>query len=97
MLYTFETIKRTKKISGICGVCNKRKIRTIKAEQTVNPYNKNEDGTPKNYHQVEKAVCEQLVKNINEIEKNFICATCFNNLPYPRRWPPENNKSNPSV
>ncbi len=60
MKITFDLIKRTKKITGICGVCGKKMSKTIISEQTVNPFNKNKEGIPKTYHEVEISVSEKL-------------------------------------
>ena len=76
MLQIFETIKEKQSVKGICSVCNKRKSRIVIIEQTVNPFNQNEDGTVKNRQQVYQAVSEKLSKKVRELSENFICASC---------------------
>ena len=81
----FEVIKYKEKVKGICVKCGKKKQRMIKAEQTVNPFNKDEAGNPKinlkskNQHWtkclkdgidlLKKDLFVQLVKNIWGISK----------------------------
>ena len=87
MKTTFQQIKQSKKITGVCEVCKKKKSKTITASQTVNPFNKNPDGTPKSYSEVVKSVAEDLENEVRGALNDFICFTCFDNLPWPRKWP----------
>lgn len=48
----FEVVKASRQKSGKCPVCGKRVVRKTTFEQTLSPYNKNGDGTVKNYHEV---------------------------------------------
>lgn len=49
---TFDKIKHVEKRNGVCPVCGKRSQRSKTFEETVNPYNRNEDGTIKTPMQV---------------------------------------------
>jgi hypothetical protein len=83
----FEEVKRSKKVKGVCQKCSRERTRTVSISETVNPYNRNKDGTIKNPHEVCLSVCSRLVTAIDNMQKNFICATCQNNLPWPHLWP----------
>ena len=80
MKITFETIKRTQKITGICEKCGKKRNKTIKSEQTINPFNKNPDGSVKTGWEVKNSVENNLRVNCLKAKEHFICATCYNNL-----------------
>ncbi len=53
---TFDKIKHVEKRNGKCPVCGKRVQRSQTFEETVNPYNRNEDGTVKTAHEVRQSV-----------------------------------------
>lgn len=89
MRYTFDEIKDKLKVSGICGVCKKKRTRTVSDSQTLNPYNKNKNGLPKNAVEIRGELRATILKRINKLKKHFICATCWSELPYPRQWPNE--------
>ena len=55
-IYRFERVKSSAFKSGKCAVCGKTAKRTRVFENTVNPYNRNEDGTPRTYAEVRKRV-----------------------------------------
>lgn len=56
MRVTFEEVKYHTSKTGKCIVCGKSCTRSIKFFQTINPFNKNEDGTVKNRGEI----CEEL-------------------------------------
>lgn len=87
MIVHFEEIKQSRKISGTCEVCEKRRVRTIVVSQTVNPWNRKQDGTAKNRYEVVQSVLANLKEKIEKLKQNFICATCWKLLPYPKEWP----------
>ena len=60
MRYDFQRIAQTGYRSGVCDVCGKRGERQVTIEQTVNPFNKNPDGTVKTVAQVVDAVNAEL-------------------------------------
>jgi len=49
---TFDEVWTTKSKSGVCPVCGGRTTRTKKFVHTVNPYNKNPDGSIKSLQEV---------------------------------------------
>ena len=55
----------------------------IKAEQTVNPFNKDEAGNPKNKFEVQKSTLDEMLKRRDRfIKEGFICSTCKEYLGY---------------
>jgi len=82
-IINFKEIKNKRVLSGICKNCGKKRTRTITEEQTVNPFNKNEDGTIKNFYEVSLSVKENLEKRIKRFQKEgFICKSCKEFLGY---------------
>ena len=75
--YTFDEIKESKKVSGVCKKCSKRRTRTVSNSQTVNPYNRNKDGQPKLRHEIREEVSLATAKDAEELKSTFICASCF--------------------
>lgn len=72
--YTFEEIQRSRVVRAVCARCGKKRQRTFTADQTVNPYNKNEDGSVKTRDQVIASVNAELD---NFCAETFYCATCY--------------------
>ena len=54
--YTYDKIKHTERRNGTCPVCGKRVQRSTTFMETVNPYNRNEDGTVKSAQEVRESV-----------------------------------------
>jgi hypothetical protein len=52
MRITFQPVKLTVSKSGICPVCGKRATRTRTESQTINPWNRNADGTLKTENEI---------------------------------------------
>jgi hypothetical protein len=49
--YTFQEIRRTKTVRFKCA-CGKRFQRKVAETQTINPFNRNADGTQKTYPEI---------------------------------------------
>ena len=81
----FEEIKYSRQIKGVCRKCGKRRTRTLVETNTISPFNKNPDGTVRSRSQVIENVKIGLEHKIEKLSANFICATCFNNLPWKER------------
>lgn len=77
---TFERVIERQKIKGICEKCHKKCSRTLVSEMTVNPFNKNIDGTVRNRKEVYDAVIEKLEEMVEVLSKKFICSSCKSNL-----------------
>ena len=54
--YTYDKIKHVERRYGNCPVCGKRVQRSTTFMETVNPYNRNEDGTVKSAQEVRESV-----------------------------------------
>jgi hypothetical protein len=61
MRVTFEEVKYHASKSGKCPVCGKSCTRSQKFFQTINPFNKNEDGTVKNRDEIYAELKVQIV------------------------------------
>lgn len=71
--YTFQRVTRPVSKTVPCRGCGKKLKRSTTLEQTINPFNKNEDGTVKTHRQI-------LIELESEAEdwhpRNDICPTC---------------------
>jgi hypothetical protein len=67
----FDEIKCSSTRNGKCA-CGKRVTRSKTFYQTVNPYNRNKDGSPKTRNEVWDSVREEA-RNWNPV---FICKKC---------------------
>jgi hypothetical protein len=56
MITTYQCVRRQQSRQGYCTVCGKPVTRSKTFEQTVNPWNRNEDGTPKTPQEVYASV-----------------------------------------
>lgn len=73
MKITFDRIGFSSTKIGMCTQCGKRRKRTKRFEQTLNPFNKNKDGLPKTEFEIQIENSEACSKWRYE---PFICATC---------------------
>jgi hypothetical protein len=69
--YTFEEVKRKVKKTGKCR-CGKKITRATTLFQTINPYNKNKDGFPKNMAEI----YNELDVDAAAWTPDFTCAAC---------------------
>jgi len=90
----FEEIRQSIQVKGICQKCSKRRSRTVSAGMTVNPFNKNPDGTVRTRSEIYNAVNEKLRVSTDKMKENFICKSCFDALPWPQEWPEKKGVSN---
>ena len=77
VMVTYQEISLKKTITGTCLKCGRenRKV-TIVSSQTVNPWNKNPDGSIKTYEEVYKSVLTNLPLLVKRWEEKFICKSC---------------------
>lgn len=54
--YIYDVVKWGATRTAECPTCGKKTRRSYTFTQTVNPFNKNDDGEPKTYHEVEQSV-----------------------------------------
>lgn len=58
--YRYEPIRRTARKKTLCqGGCGRKLDRQRTFTQTINPFNRNPDGTPRNYRQVWASLGEE--------------------------------------
>lgn len=84
---TYDEIRDSLKVSGICEKCGKKRTRTISDFQTLNPYNKNKNGSPKTAFEIREELRNSILEKANKLREHFICATCWSELPWPKQWP----------
>ena len=79
----FEEVKLKKILNGVCKNCGKKRTRTIDECQTINPFNKNTDGTTKSRFEVGQSVRKNLAERVDRfIKEGFICRSCKEFLGY---------------
>lgn len=71
--YTFERVTRPVSKTVPCRGCGKKLKRSTTLGQTINPFNRNEDGTVKTYDQIVAELREQAA---TWHPRNDICPTC---------------------
>jgi hypothetical protein len=86
---TFDEIRDSVKVTGICKVCTKKCTRTVSDYQTLNPYNKNKNGQPKSAFEIRKEVEKSVSEKADKLRQHFICATCFSNLSWSEKMAEE--------
>jgi hypothetical protein len=59
MRFDFDVVRARRTKTGACPVCQKRTQRSQVFEHTVNPYNKNSDGSIKSHAQVREDVLRE--------------------------------------
>ncbi len=60
-----------------CVQCNKKMKVTLKASQTLNPFNKNKDGAVKTREDIYAELSDNINKQVKNFEHNCTCATCI--------------------
>ena len=73
----FQQITRSRKLSLRCLGCNKRMTRTVTVMNTVNPYNRDENGIVRSPQQVHGCVLKQLEQEAQALTaKGVRCRAC---------------------
>jgi hypothetical protein len=73
----FREIKYRRKVTTFCVDCRKKLIRTATASQTINPWNKNADGSVKTPVEVSNSVLDNLDKEAELLAKTgAVCRAC---------------------
>jgi hypothetical protein len=81
--YTFAGHKGRATHTFTCPNCGKpNRTRTFTQEHTVNPFNKNPDGSVKTSLEVMRSAKAAAVKERDQFAKAPLCSTCENGLPY---------------
>lgn len=66
-----------------CGKTNRK--RTLRADCTVSPFNKNEDGSVRTHAEVSKQSQKMALQERDQFMRKPLCATCENRLSYTER------------
>ncbi len=84
--YNFRGYKARAKLSFTCACCGKpNRTRSITVEHTVNPFNKNPDGTVKTSLEVMRSASAEAKRKLDELSIEPWCASCENALSYAER------------
>lgn len=76
--YRFQQITRSREIRLKCSGCGKMRTRRIAVMNTINPYNRNEDGSVRTPQEVLACVVAQLAKDADAIAiKGITCKVCL--------------------
>ena len=73
MRTVFESVVLSKHRTGKCAVCGRPASRNIKVEHTINPFNRNVDGSPKTRDEVLADVSSELKRRLAEPLKHAKC------------------------
>ena len=77
MRQTFRSITSKASYRCECDGCGKRATRYFTAEQTVNPYNKNDAGSVKSPDEIHEEVKAEAKRRASALEgSTFTCRTC---------------------
>jgi len=71
--YVFDAIQTSRTKKGVCVKCGKRRQKTKRFTETINPFNKNANGTPKTRDQVQESVIEKARVWMSE---PLVCTGC---------------------
>lgn len=84
--YTFRGYKGHASHRFTCTVCGKaNRTRKFTVEHTVNPFNKDENGVPKQASQVQRDASAAAKRQRDEFAKEPVCASCDNSMSYTDR------------
>lgn len=75
--HIFAKVQRYGKAKPVCKGCGLIRTRKIHVWQTVNPYNKNPDGSQKSRNEIVAQVDDELAMEISMIEaEGIVCRPC---------------------
>lgn len=69
--YRFQEVSRTARRTIRCAKCGKRRTRQRTFTNTINPFNKNADGIPKDWSEVARDVAAEAAA-----WQPTVCASC---------------------
>ena len=72
MRVTYEEVKQSASLNGVCRICKKKMVKKRTFGHTINPFNRNDDGTIRNHQQV----YERVKAEANEWQPDFIHDKC---------------------
>lgn len=82
-VYHFQAYKGRAEHRFTCPSCGKpNRVRSFTVEHTVNPFNKNDDGTIRTPSEVSRRAQQAAKQERDEFAHKPLCASCENTLPY---------------
>jgi len=75
-LYSFQGYKGRKSVSYVCATCGKKRSKTFTVEHTVNPYNKDENGVPKQAARVQADAIADAAAEATAFLRMPLCSKC---------------------
>lgn len=74
---TFEKCPVFQQVPYICSGCGKNRMKTFRTIHTINPFNKNDDGSVRSREQVYAKAREENDKKITEFKSHCqLCTKC---------------------
>ena len=73
---TFDAVKSRRTIKPVCVKCGKKFSRVLTTYQTINPFNKNADGTRKKASTIEEENSDKLDRDEEKMMQTFVCPKC---------------------
>lgn len=84
--YNFRGYRGTAEHKFTCTICGKpNRTRKFTREHTVNPFNKDENGAPKQAARVQRDAYEAARAERDEFAHEPVCASCENAMTYTNR------------
>lgn len=73
----FEQVTRKRTVRLKCKSCGKTRTRTVSVTHTVNPFNKNEDGSIRSTREVWQCVGVELESEVKKLfADGIVCNSC---------------------
>jgi hypothetical protein len=73
----FEQVTRKRTVRLKCKSCGKTRTRTVSVTHTVNPFNKNEDGSIRSTQEVWQCVGVELESEVKKLlADGIVCNSC---------------------
>ena len=77
MRINFQEISYGGPRKTFCRLCKRKLTRVVRESMTVNPFNKNPDGSVRTREEVAKAVLAKLKESETELQTNgVVCSRC---------------------
>lgn len=72
----FQPVRLRQSVAYTCPRCTKNRTKIVCVEHTINPFNKNADGTVKTRQQVYECVKEEHKRRVEETKSGITCNKC---------------------
>ena len=75
--YNFQEVRAQRTVRIECDECKRLRTRTLKTYQTLNPFNKNPDGSVKSVDDIRRELPGDLDQMEERLRKKvFVCQSC---------------------